>query len=437
MAATGRLRSRLGSAECRKKQGAAALRNAFKAPPRVFNISLQTSFRAWNEVTRLRPACDCFVVQVSPARRWPVLLMARELGIGGTERQLTVTAKCLDRSLFEPHVGCFHDGFRGDELRAAGVPIVRLPVTSFKSPSVIKGARVMGKYLRQHGIELVHTFDTPLNVFGVPAAKWYRAPIVLSSQRAHRELSGGFRRLLRWTDRMVDGVVVNCQAIKRELVGEEALDPARVRLCYNGIDTTAFHPNGRDHMGGLTIGVVCALRPEKDLPTLLRAFQIAYNAMPMLKLQFVGSGPVLPELQYLARELGVIDACAFEPTTSRVADWMRKIDIFVLPSRSEALSNSLMEAMACGCAPIASDVGGNPELIVNGDSGLLFPMGDAEDLAGKILRLATNPSLRLGLAINAADRIRSEFSLERCARQMQAIYTEFLTGSKAVAARHL
>ena len=100
--------------------------------------------------------------------------MARELGLGGTERQLAETALALDRAQFEPHVGCFTDGgFRAKELREAGVPILELGVRSLVSGSAVAGARRMGAYLARHGIGLVHAFDVPMNLFAVPVARCY------------------------------------------------------------------------------------------------------------------------------------------------------------------------------------------------------------------------------------------------------------------------
>src|SRR4029077_11092820 len=149
--------------------------------------------------------------------------MARELGLGGTERQLAETAMSLDRNRFEPHVGCFHSGgFRERELRQAGIPIAEFPVRSLVSLSALTGAGHMGRYLADHGIRLVHTFDVPADLFGVPVARLFRTPVVLSSQRAHRALTpGATRHLLRLTDRMVDGIVVNCQSVARELASHD------------------------------------------------------------------------------------------------------------------------------------------------------------------------------------------------------------------------
>ena len=134
------------------------------------------------------------------------------------------------------------------------------------------------------------------------------------------------------------------------------------------------------------IGMVGVLRPEKGLSTLLEAFADVRPVVPNARLLILGSGPMLPELQNQARSLGIFDSCVFEPSTDRVDDWLQHVDIFVLPSMSEALSNALMEAMACGCCPIASNVGGNPELIEDGVRGLLFEPGNSVGLGAKAPR---------------------------------------------------
>lgn len=363
----------------------------------------------------------------------PVLLMARELGQGGTERQLATIARTLDRSRFTPHVGCFHgEGFRAAELRASGVPILELPVRSLLSGSLISGAARMSRYLRRNGIRLVHAFDVPMNLFAVPMARLFGVPLVLSSQRAHRDLTPGLtRHLLRFTDRMVDALVVNSAAVRRQLIEEDRVPPSLLRLCYNGIDTSVFYPavTPRPEVlrgASLVIGVICALRPEKDLPTLLKAFAQVRGEREGLKLLVVGSGPVLPQIEKLRDDLHLTEDCIFEPSTADVADWLRAIDIFVLPSLSEALSNSLMEAMACGCCVVASRVGGNPELIADGESGCLFPAGDAGALSTVLHRLIDSDTLRRGLAAAAARRMRAQFSLEAATAKMESVYATLL-----------
>lgn len=116
----------------------------------------------------------------------------------------------------------------------------------------------------------------------------------------------------------------------------------------------------------------------------------------------------------------------FEPATRDVVPWLHAIDIFVLPSLSEALSNSLMEAMACGCCAVASRVGGNPELIQDGETGLLFEKGNACDLADRLLLLIHHPELRERLAECGSCRTAARFSMAASVGRMQEIYDGFL-----------
>jgi glycosyltransferase involved in cell wall biosynthesis len=360
----------------------------------------------------------------------PLLLMVRELDLGGSERQLAEIAKALDRRLFDPRVGCFRPGgVRGEELRAAGVPIVQFPVPSLAS---VRGALRISSYIRAQGIRLVHTFDTPANIYGVPSARMAGTAVVVSSQRAHRGLMpASYHHALRVTDRMVDAVVVNCDFVRRHLVEEEKVRAGLIRLCYNGVDTGVFHAARHARPAALrdaelVAGVVCVLRPEKNLETLLEAFALVRGAQPGMKLVIVGSGPCLPDLEARARALGIRADCVFEPATPRVAEWLQAIDIFVLPSLSEALSNSLMEAMACGCAVAASRVGGNPELVTDGETGLLFEPRDAGGLAQALRALIGDAGLRDELGVRAARAMRERFSLEVAARRMGEIYGELL-----------
>ena len=358
--------------------------------------------------------------------------MARALDAGGTERQLMEIARSLDRTRYQVHVGCFHRGMRADELESAGIPILQLPVRSFMKPGALVGAWQLIRYIQKNKIQIVHTFDYPLNCFGVPVALLARTPAVLSSQRAHRELTPPlYWKILRVTDRLVKGIVVNSDSVRKEMMAREGVPSGRLHLCYNGIDTARFHAEGRKRMpvldgAQLVIGVVCVLRPEKGLSTLLNGFAMFAKDFHSARLAIIGSGPELEPLQQLAQQLGIQDDVWFEPATSEVPNWLRSIDIFVLPSLSEALSNSLMEAMACGCACVASRTGGNPELLGQDEAGLLFEPGDAGDLARKLSLLAGDGALRERLVQAAVEKIQHKFSIAAAAARMEQIYEELL-----------
>jgi L-malate glycosyltransferase len=219
--------------------------------------------------------------------------------------------------------------------------------------------------------------------------------------------------------------VVNCEYLRRHLI-DERVPEQKVHVCYNGIDLDQFRRLSQPpHL--LTVGVVCALRPEKDLATLIEAFALVRSLEPDLKLVIVGSGDRLPGLQRRARDAGIEPHCHFEPATSAVAEWLSRIDIFALPSRSEALSNSLMEAMACRCCVVASDAGGNPELVRDQETGILFRAGDASSLAAALREAIANPALRMRLAESGERFIRSRFAGDAAAARMGEMYLSLLT----------
>jgi glycosyltransferase involved in cell wall biosynthesis len=309
------------------------------------------------------------------------------------------------------------------------VPILHLSLQTFLSPASLRQAFRLGRYLREHRIQVVHAFDYPLVCFGIPVARLAGVRVVLSSQRANRALHPPlYRLLLRATDHIVDGIVVNCEAMRRHLVEDQGVPPGLIHLCYNGVDTGHFQVMPRRELPGnpLVIGSVSMLRPEKGLDTLIEAFAQVKNFHPALHLLLVGSGAMLPGLQSLAQSLGIADRCSFEPASKDVTGWLSAIDIFVLPSLSEALSNALMEAMACGCAVVASNVGGNPELVVDGETGLLFEKADVAGLAARLRLLIEDEALRRRLADAAARVIRETMSLASATRRMEEIYESFL-----------
>jgi glycosyltransferase involved in cell wall biosynthesis len=358
------------------------------------------------------------------------MLMARELDLGGVERDVAKIATHLDPTRFEPHVGSFSNrGMRYEELRAAGIPILHLPVKSLFSRAALSAAIRLVGYLRQHAIQVLHCYDVT-GALGVPVARCAGVPAILASQLSYREiLDWKTQLMLRMTDPLADAVVVNCEAIRQYMIDVEGVPARRVELCYNGVDIAQFYPAREPRpaavaMAPLVVGTVCVLRPEKGLPLLQEGF--ARSTRPIgSKLAIVGSGPELPELERNAATLGIADDSVFVPATREVARWMRAVDIFVLPSHSEAFSNSLLEAMACGCAVVGSRVGGTPELIGEDERGLLFPSGDAGELARKISTLIRDQELRLKLAARAAHFAR-ELSIEVAARRTAAIYERLL-----------
>ena len=145
-----------------------------------------------------------------------------------------------------------------------------------------------------------------------------------------------------------------------------------------------------------------------------------------MKLAIVGSGPELPKLEANSRRLGLEGHCVFVASTWSVPDYLRSFDLYVSCSISEAFSNTILEAMACGCCAVGSRVGGTPELIGNDERGLLFRSGDADDLAAKLATLIENDSLRRAFSMRAAEFAERKFNIEIAANRMAEIYENAL-----------
>jgi glycosyltransferase involved in cell wall biosynthesis len=362
----------------------------------------------------------------------PILLMVRELGLGGIERDVTKLALRIDRSRFTPFVATYKpEGPRYEELQKAGVPVLHLKFPSLVSVAAVRAAAQFRAFVRKHRIEVVHAFD-PISVFAVPLARLLRVPVVLSSQLGHRELQDTrTRNQLRYVDRWSDIVVVNCEALRTHLDTGYSVPRERIELCYNGVETKEFYPAPaqrpeRVRNAPLVIGAVCVLRPEKGLDLLQNAFAGVRQLLPGVKLMIVGSGPELGRLQANAERLGLGEDCVFLPAVASVAPILRSIDIFVSASHSEAFSNALLEAMACGCCVVGSRVGGTPELIGENERGLLFTNGSSDDLKEKLAALMTNPDLRRRLAVSAAEFAKNNLSMERNVQRASDIYTMLL-----------
>jgi len=364
-------------------------------------------------------------------KRRPILLTVRALNLGGCERDLTKVALGLSKDNFEPHVGCFYDdGFRADELRAAKIPIVCFPVRSLRAPSTVGCALRLARYLKHHRIQLVHAFDAPTTVFVLPIAKLSGVRAIVSSNLWFRQMMppGFFLRALRLTDRLADRVVVNSKATERHLLEDEHMRPGLPYLSYNGVDPQAFHPGERDlaHGGPIVIGTVCALRAEKRVDLMLEAFAKLRATRPGITLQIVGSGEMLPELEAQSARLGLGQSCVFIPAQQDVAPWMRGMDIFVLASSTESFPNSVLEAMACGCCVVASNVGGVPEVVHDQKTGLLFKTCEADDLVRALLRVVDDGDLRARLASEASKLVIRDFSIQSAVQRMEGLYANLL-----------
>jgi len=347
---------------------------------------------------------------------------------GGAERLVVELATRSDRERFDPAVACFRQEAFAEELAAAGRRVHVVPKRrAFDFGLLLALVRL----LRRERVGVVHSHDLQSATYGLMAGKLARVPVALTIHGLgifrQKRSSTLLPRLPRW----LDCVVFVGHWLQRLAAEEFGVRPRRAMVVHNGADVEMFRPGEPDpelraelqlEAGVSVVGTVGNLRPVKDYPCLLRAFAVARSRVPSAVLVLVGDGAERPALEALAGELGIADAVRFAGARTDVPELLRLFDLFALSSKTEGISVALLEAMATGLPAVVTDTGGNPEVVVEGQSGHLVPVGDYRLLGEALAGLLADRARRRAWGQAARARVEQEFSLDRMVREYESIY---------------
>jgi sugar transferase (PEP-CTERM/EpsH1 system associated) len=237
---------------------------------------------------------------------------------------------------------------------------------------------------------------------------------------------------------VVDRYVAVSSDLKRYLTEDVGVPDSKVIQISNGVDTEQFSPAFARPIEllpvsfgdpcSIIIGTIGRIQRIKDHETLMRAFALLSRAncanADRLRLAIIGNGPLFGELHRLRDELGIAHLTWLPGAVSNVPDVMKALDIFVLPSLGEGISNTILEAMATGIPVVATAVGGNVELVSEGETGRLFQPGDVQSLARFLTEYVADPSLRQRHAHRAREVAVQRFALKIMVEKYQALYEE-------------
>jgi glycosyltransferase involved in cell wall biosynthesis len=263
-----------------------------------------------------------------------------------------------------------------------------------------------------------------------------RRPVVVSGQHSITPLSGQWATIAaRLTRRLSDRFVVPSQAVHDRLVNTERLPRNRIVLIENGVDTQRYNrPGGevsRSQLGldpnGMVVGAVGRLSPEKGLHHLLKGLAILRSHGLLVDLILVGDGPERPRLDLDSRAFGLDGHVKFLGVRRDLPRIYAVMDVFALPSLQEASPMALLEAMAAGRPIVATSVGGVPEILENGRSGLLVTPGCPVALADGLERLTSDSALRHRLGDAARHRVAERFDISHTVERHAQLYRELLT----------
>lgn len=373
------------------------------------------------------PASDSGASSHMPAPRTGVFLMINSLETGGSERQFIALAQALDRSAFQIDLGCLQK--RGALLESVG------EIQEFSLGGSLYGVKSqstrlhLARELRRSGIAIAHAFDFYSNLTLVPAARLARVPIVIGS---HRQLGDLLSPAKRWVQGRVfgicDRVVCNSRAAADRLL-QQGVRAETIVVIGNAIAPAFFaaaSPALERGPGVLRVGMIARMndlsKSHRDF--LAMAAKLAATS-PKVEFVLVGDGPLRLGLEREAEALGLGRRITFLGDRKDIPELLASIDVSVLPSESESLSNVLIESMAAGVPVVSTRVGGTPEL-VGEDRGILVAPHDVEALCEGVARLLTTPALCEEFSRTGREFALANFTVESICKQYEQMYGDLL-----------
>ena len=336
------------------------------------------------------------------------------------ERGIDARFLGLDVAGSDAHV--FHDA-----LDRLGVPHRSVRCGSDLSPRL---ARDVVRAIRAERPDLVHTHLVHADVYGGAAARLLGIPSVSTRHNDDRYLLGPFRYVDRAFARPARRLIAISDAV-RTFLERAGHDPAKLVTIRYGLDELPASPSDpsptsagipADAPLALAVGRLIA---QKDHATLLRGFALVRTELPDARLAILGSGPLESETRALAAELGLEDALTL-PGRTDLRDWLARADVFVHTSRWEGFGIVLLEAMLAGLPIVATRVSAVPEVVADGETGVLVEPGDHTALATALGALLADPARASALGEAGERRARNEFSVARMAERTAAVYDEAL-----------
>lgn len=358
---------------------------------------------------------------------------------GGAERVVLELAQRQRQQGADARVLCVQQ--RGDlapAFEAAGVPVALVPGDG--RAGAVRMAWRTARVLNAVRPLVVHTHNAAPQILaglGQKLRHWRRPGDVLVHTEHGRlhDLRRGLLRWRRWTVAEFD-VVTAVSADARDQMLEHGIRADRgVDVVLNGVDVTRFTPRSVNGASGRRIVHVGRLADIKGQDVLVAAMPWVRAAVTGARLTIVGDGPTRPALEAQARQLGVDDVIEFVGAASDVRSYLGAADLFVLPSRSEGISIALLEAMASGLGVVATDVGGNREVIDPPTAGTLVSPDDPRALADAIIDSLTSADGLRAKAAAARQLVEARFSSKRTVAAYAALYHEAAQARRAAAGR--
>jgi len=351
----------------------------------------------------------------------PLLFLLTNFDRGGAEKIVTRWAIGLPWRKYAVQVAALQGRSRAvaGDLGRAGIPVHDLGMAWKGDPRVLLR---LSRLLRGERVRILFTVMFHPTVLGRVVGWLCRVPVRISSERV-MGWEGRRRRLLnRWTVPLTTHVVAVSDRVAAYAAREFRIPPDRLTTIWNGVDLDHFRPVRRDGFGQApVIGCTARLHAKNDHATLLQAFARVGARFPEARLLLVGRGPEEARLRALADELGISARVSVASEQADVAPSLERMDLYVQASVAEGMPNSVLEAMATALPVVATAVGGTPEVVLEGETGLLVPPRDPFALADAMLKLLADPGLAEAFGRAGRARVEAHFGEDRMRERLEAL----------------
>ena len=357
-----------------------------------------------------------------------LLHLVISLETGGLER-FVLDLIAAHQNKFNQLVVCLER--KGELVVNSSVEVISLGM----KPGVHLGVvRKIARIVKEKQIDIIHTHNEKAQLYGGLAGLLAGVPVVHTK---HGKNNLNWRSILRnnISARLCQKVVAVSQDAAMQCIHDEKINSSKVVTILNGVDTELFSPaptqsEFKQQLGftadTLVVGIVARLAEIKDHATLIEASRILMESGYPFRLLVVGDGQLRAKLETHVNSLGLDKRVIFTGVRDDIPNLMRGMDIFVLSSLSEGISLTLLEAMACCLPVVATAVGGNPEVVVCGETGLLVPPQNPELFADKLRVLFTDRVLRLKMGKAGRQRVVNNFSISKTAEKYRQLYSTLL-----------
>ena len=362
-----------------------------------------------------------FILHLSSIKSW-----------GGGEQQLIYLYQELAKQQLPQLIVCHKDSALADYCKTHHIETI----TYTNLSSIDLGfARRLTKLCKTHAIDIIHAHDAHTQTNALLARLLFRLklPIIISRKVAF-PIKKSWLSHYKYNSSHLCKIICISQAVYQTLQ-PIIHDSSKLVVIPDGVDLQRFGqtlPSNslRNDLNlkpnHLLIGTLATLVASKDLYTFIKVAQLVINQGISAKFLIIGDGPLRTELQNLVAELGLSEQVVFLGFRQDIPDLLPQLNIFMLTSKQEGMGSSILEAMACQVPVVATRVGGIPEIVLDGKTGLLANTGDIHELAKAVIQLAQNKALRQALIMNATQQV-TNFSIQNMANKTLAVYRSVIT----------